>query len=256
MKHREKYRVHYYYTDRNFDLKLLYISKYMQETALAALDTLGAPRRELTEKKLAFFLSKMSFVFDDEIKKFDDIIVETWTLPPKSVSCVRNYRIINETAGTCAIRASSSWALLNIADKSIVHPNILSEHFIAGLVDDEDIGFNPARRVKIPDDIETAAENNVLFKKEILYGDIDENMHMNNTVYLDIIQNALWKISGVCSPFKLHSLDVSYDRGAVEGDCLTVCGAKTSGETGDEIYIRGKVGDTACFNAKACFKLT
>jgi len=254
MKHREKYRVHYYYTDRNFDLKLLYIAKYMQETALAALDMVDGPRRELTEKKLAFFLSKMSFVFDGEIKKFDDIIVETWALPAKSVSSVRNYKIINETSGACAVRAASLWALLNIADKSITHPNILSEHFIDGLTDDEDIGFSPARRIKMPDEIETAAENNVLFKKEILYGDIDENMHMNNTVYLDIIQNALWKISGECSPCKLRSLDVSYDRETAEGDYLTVCGAKTTGETGEEIYIRGKIGDTACFNAKACFK--
>ena len=248
MKYIEKYHVHYYYTNRNFDLKLFYIGKYLQETALAAFDSMEGPRQELTEKNLAFILSKISFVFENKIKKFDDIKVETWALPPKSAAFIRNYRIFNETSGTCAVLAASSWALVNMLEKTIVNPNTLSENFNYA-TDEEDIGFVPVRRIKIPDEINILSDNNFIFEKEIFYNDIDENMHMNNTVYLDIIDNALHKIKRDNTTEKLRTLDLSYNYAAEEGDILSVWGIKIN----DEIYLKGKIGEINCFDAKATF---
>jgi len=248
MKHSDIYRVHYHYTDKNFDLKLFYIAKYMQETALAAFDLLGEPRRELTEKNLAFFVSKITFRFEGEIKKFDTIKVETWTLPPKSVNYVRNYRITNETTGVCAVRAASSWALVNTKDMAIMHPNALSDQFNALSTDTEELGFAPFKRINIP-----PGEPVFLFDKEVFYCDIDENMHMNNTIYLDIAQNALHKMTRDLPSKKLTALDISYESGAPEGERLSVWGTKAQAGTETELYLRGKIGATNCFTAKAVY---
>ena len=249
MKHVEKYRVHYHYTDRNFNLKLFYLAKYMQETALAAFDSIDGPRRELTEKNLAFILSKISFEFNGEIKKFDDICVETWAMPPKTASFIRNYRVYNDTTGICVVKAASAWALVNINEKTIINPNTLSENFNSR-TDNEELGFAPVRRIKMPDESEIASGWELLFEREIFYSDIDENMHMNNTVYLDIIQNALKKAAhNNFSPEKLRTLDLSYNYAAEEGDILSVWGIKTN----SEIYLRGKIGEINCFDAKAVF---
>ena len=248
MKHSEKYRVHYHDTDRNFNLKLFYMAKYMQETALAAFDRLESPRRELTEKKLAFILSKMSFRFEGEIKKFDEIRVDTWFLPMKSITVIRNYRIFNETMGTYAVRATSSWALVNINEKAIVRPSALSENFTA-VIDDEELGINSARRIDKPNEIKLS-DDNYLFEREVLYSDIDENTHMNNTIYLDIVENSIWKTVRGILPGKLRTLDIAYNNGASEGDCISIWGVRTAGN----IYIHGEIGAIDCFDAKACFE--
>ena len=255
MKHNEKYHVHYHYTDRNFNLKLCYLAKYMQETALAAFDRLDAPRRELIDKNLAFFLSKISFRFEGEIRKFDDIRVETWALPVKSAAYIRNYRIYNESTGVCAVRAASSWVLINMAKKTIVHPNTLSENFTA-INDDEELGFGPVRRIRTPDESGLLTDESFLFEKEVFYCDIDENLHMNNTVYLDIVENALWMMTRGVLPGKLCALDLSYNKGAVEGDRLSVSGLTIAGDFGTEIYLRGMIGKSNCFIARACFGYT
>jgi len=251
MKHREKYRVMYHDTDRNFNLKLYYVAKYMQETALAAFDRLEAPRKELTKKNLAFILSKISFRFDGEIKKFDDIIVDTWFAPMKSITVIRNYRIHNETTGNCVVRAASSWALIDTNEKNIVRPNVLSEIFTA-VTDDEDLGFNPTRKIKIPDAIMMTHENH-LFDKEVMYGDIDENSHMNNTVYFDIVENAIWKTVRGALSGKLCTLDISYNNGASERDLISIWGITTIENASKEVYIHGSIGGLNCFDAKACF---
>ena len=253
MKHTAKYHVHYHYTDRNFRLKLFYIAKYMQETALAAFDRLEAPRQELIDRGLAFILTKLSFRFDGEVKKFDEITVETWALPFKSITFVRNYRVRNETTGECAIRASSSWALININEKSIVRPDTLSANYTA-MTDDEDIGFQPVRKIiSMPADDVLFNDSNLLFQKEILYSDIDENLHMNNTIYLDIIENALWKVAGGVFSGKLRALDLSYNSGAAEGERLTVWGMREDADNGTEIYVKGMIGSINCFDAKALY---
>ena len=250
MKHIEKYRVHYHYTDRNFELKLFYIAKYIQETALAAFDLIDGPRRELEENNLAFILSKISFVFEGEIKKFDEISVETWAMLPKTATLIRNYRVYNDTTGICAVRAASAWALININEKTIINPNTLSENFNSR-TDGEELGFAPVRRIKMPDENETASGWELLFEKEVFYSDIDENMHMNNTVYLDVVQNALKKAARKDLPTgKLRSLDLSYNYAAEESDILSVWGIKIN----NEIYLRGKIGEVNCFDAKACFE--
>ena len=252
MKYSERYRVHYYYTDRNFELKLFYLAKYMQETALAAYDLLEEPRQELCDKGLAFFLAKISFRFWHEIKKFDEIRIETWALPPKSVGFVRNYRIFNETSGTYAAAAASSWALVNLGNHGIVHPKSLSESFVSLSTDAEELGFEPVRRLGLPDEGEAVWEP--LLEKEVFYNDIDENLHMNNTVYLDLAQNALWKAYGGALPGRLAALDFSYDVPVAEGDRIFVWALKTSGQEGDTIYLRGKSGGAHCFGARAVFE--
>jgi len=264
MKHSENYHVQYHHTDRDFNLKLLYLAQYMQETAVAAFDRLTLPRREIIEKSLAFVLSSISFKFEREIKKFDEICVETWALPLTSATFTRNYKVYNEATGDCCIIASSSWVLIHTQKRTLVNPKTLSESYTAA-TEDEEVGFRAVRKLRMPDGLETPGGENFLFDKEILYCDIDENMHMNNTVYLDIVQNALWKVmrnpqpgqpgqaGQQGQPGKLGSLDLSYNSGASEGKKLSVWGMKTTTETGAEVYIRGKAGEDNCFDARAVY---
>jgi acyl-ACP thioesterase len=100
-----------------------------------------------------------------------------------------------------------------------------------------------------------ASSENHLFDKEVFYSDVDEYMHMNNTVYLDIIQNGLCKMMKNVPLNKLSALDISYDNGASEGDHLSIWGIKKPIETGIEVYLRGKIDEINCFDARAYFKI-
>jgi acyl-CoA thioesterase FadM len=253
MKNTAKYRVHYHHTDRDFKLKLLYLAEYMQETALSAFDLRDGPRTEMLEKNLAFILSKISFHFEYEIRKFDDLRVESWMLPNKTVSMTRNYRVFNETTEKCAVRAASTWVVVDMVKKMLVRPDVLSEHFTSADTDDEELGIAPVRRLKLPDDSEVLTGQNYLFDREVWHSDIDENGHMNNTLYLDIVENSLWKASKGALPGKLSTLDLSYNNGVTEGDRMSVWGMKTAEENIPIIYLKCKSGESNCFEAKACF---
>jgi acyl-CoA thioesterase FadM len=247
MKHIEKYRVYYYDTDRNFNIKLFNLARYLQETALIAFEKHEEANKEMRDKKLAFFLTKISLKFESEIKKFDNINIETWALPPTSASFTRNYRVFSEMQGKYAVSVVSSWVLVNIESKAIVRSRDLSEHFIAISTDNEELGFAPIRRIKIPEE----KAKTLLLEKEVCYSDIDENLHMNNAVYFNVIQDALFKASkelNVNNP-KLSSLDISFEKAALEGEQISVYGITAESES--EIYLQGTVGNHSCFTAKA-----
>ena len=103
------------------------------------------------------------------------------------------------------------------------------------------------------------SNDNLLFEREVFYNGIDEYTHMNNTIYLDIIENAVWKTIRGIFPGKLTALDIAYNNGTSERDCISVWGMKTAGDTGTEVFIHGKNRENNCFDAIAyfeCYKKT
>lgn len=250
MKWSDKYKIHYYYTDYNNILKPGYIARYMQETAWNALKSWGPKPEYLHENNLAFILSKISFKYYSDIREDDEIKVETWAIPPKSIIFARNYRIYK--GGAVAAEATSAWALMDMKEKAILKPAVLGDNFKG--FDDEELGFAVQRRFKFP---ENPAERR---EYQVRYSDIDTNFHMNNAAYIDLISECLYNKGDKLSQDlkkQVLSIDLNYNSEAVFGEIIEI--DKFIDKIGDceEIYLTGKVktADKNCFEAKAVMKV-
>ena len=246
MKWSEEYRVHYYYTDYNNVLKPGYIGRYMQETALNAWKKWG-PNAEYTEKyNLAFILSKISFKYYEEIYEDDIIKVETWANPPKTLLFPRNYRIYKN--GKTAVEAVSAWIPVNIKEKSILRPEMVKDMYTA--YDGEELNFTVQKRIKMPEDMGDFSEY------KVRCSDIDTNLHMNNTAYIDLICNNLYSEGDKISPDlkkRILSLDLNYNSEAVFAQIIEINqGVILNENNEDEYYIKAKIknGEQNCFEAK------
>lgn len=259
MKWREEYKVHYYYTDFRGRLKPSYIGRYMQETANYGLKHFGISTDFMIENNYAFILSKIRFeyyapVFEDEV-----IQVETWALPPKSTAFHRNYRISRN--GTAVAAAISVWALINTKEKSIMRPENF-KYMTLDMTDTEELPIQIQRRLKAPEDIDIKSLPDYAIK----YSDIDHNMHMNNTLYIDLICDCVYDYiprerldgSGDKNIASINSIDISYNSEAVFGDTLEIAkGIALADKAGSrgfdaEHYIKAKNKSSGlnCFDAK------
>jgi len=244
MKWLNEYAVHYYYTDYNNILKPSYIARYMQETALNALKVWGPTPEYLSLNKLAFILSRISFRYYMEIREHDNIKVETWATPPKSVIFTRNYRVYKN--GEIAAEATSAWALMDMRERSILKPEALGDNFKG--FDDEELDFGVQRRFKFPESFEETREY------KVRYSDIDTNEHMNNVAYIDLINECIYNDGDKLEAgFKkrILSIDLNYNSEAVFGDVIGINKYVEKNGDCEYIYISGKVKDKNCFEARA-----
>ena len=251
MKWQEEYKVHYYYTDYKGRLKPSYITRYIHETANRSMKNFGFSSDFLFKKNLAFILSKISFKYYSPIVEDDVIKVQTWALPPKTTIFQRNYRIYKDDG--IAVEAASAWALINIKEKSIIRPENF-EYMTEEMLDSEEISFEVQKRLRIPDDME------YLTDYIIKYSDIDHNLHMNNSVYIDLICDCVYNQGEKLNEGSnqkiecFHSIDISYNNQAVFGDTLEITKGKTVAEyTGIEehfIKAKNKSSGLNCFEAK------
>ena len=250
MKWQEEYNIHYYYTDYKGRLKPSYITRYMHETANKSMKNFGFSSEFLFQKNLAFILSKISFKYYVPIFEDDVIKVQTWALPPKTTVFQRNYRIYkNEEV---AVEAASAWALINIKEKNLVRPE--SFHYMTSeMLDSEEISFQVQKRLKMPENM------TYLTDYVIKYSDIDHNLHMNNSVYIDLICDCIYNQSEKINEGAnqkidcINSIEISYNSEAVFGDTLEIVKGMTSSEStnSEEHYIKAvnKSNGLTCFES-------
>jgi acyl-CoA thioesterase FadM len=247
MKWFDEYRVHYYYTDYNQILKPSYIGRYMQETAWSALKGWGPTPEYLYENKLAFILSKISFRYYEEIREDDAIKVETWPNLPSGLTFPRNYRIYKN--GKIAVEAVSAWAVLDVREKSVLRPGERKDVLTA--YDDEKLGFDVLRRIKMPENMGRFGEYRVKCS------DIDGNLHMNNAVYIDLVCDSLYEEGDEISPAlkkRVLSIDINYHGEARFAQTLEIDkgAALCADGKAEECYLKAKIKgeERICFEAK------
>jgi len=251
MKWSNEYKVHYYYTDYNNILKPSYIARYMQETAWNSLKNFGPTPEYLYQNNLAFILSKISFKYYEEIYEDDIIKAETWALPPKMLTFPRNYRIYKNNK--IAVEAVSSWVLMNTKEKSILHADDFDGNFM--LYDEEELNFAVQKRIKMPEDMSGYFNS----EYKVRYSDIDTNLHMNNTAYIDLICDNLYKDADIISPElkkKIISIDLNYNSEACFAQIIEINKGMIL-YADEEYYMRAKIkgAEQNCFESKVVLGL-
>lgn len=229
----KKIEVDIHDVDFNGVARLSSLMKYIQGAAQSQLTDNGKSYENLKAMKRAFILSRIKLEFRESVHAYERLEAETFPCDSRGYTFLRCYLLKKQ--GRTIGRAVSAWALIDTDSHALVP------------VRDFELGLETASpldlsltRIAMPTELKKLGEYTVV------YSDLDQNNHMNNTRYPDMYSNFL--------PLKDRRIDeitISYLNEATSGERLTVEGAAV----GDRFYIRS-IKENGKINTEAELHLT
>ena len=181
MKWSENYFVNNHDLDFNGVARTSVLMRSMQECANAQCRHMGPSNEALREEGKAFLLSRFAAGFYATVYPYDSLTTESWGVESKGFSFYRCYRILRDSE--VVAEATSVWALVDIASR---RPIRVSE-YRPGFAYDEMLSLDLPPRIVFPQ----SASLRLAKEHVITYGETDQNMHMNNTRYVDMLCDCL-----------------------------------------------------------------
>ncbi len=162
--------------DYNGIAKTSSIMKFMQTAAQSQLTENGMSYNQLKARSRAFVISRFNLEIMRALPAYTPITAISYPIESRGYSFLRCYEL--ETDGIPVARAVSAWALLDTETKALVRVN------------DFDLGLPilPSLSLTLPH-IKLPSEISDIGSYGVHYGDVDQNMHMNNTKYPDMYSN-------------------------------------------------------------------
>ena len=160
-------------------------------------------------KQLFWALSRNKVQFTRLPALGETITLETWPLPATRVAYPRS-TIAYDEMGNEIFRAISLWVLMDVESRNMVLPK-KSGVDVPGVVRGNELSV-PGSILPVP------LQNQGV--RTVCYTDLDQNQHMNNTRYLDWVNDLLPSAFWAVHPVK--ELTVCYLSEALEGETLSL----------------------------------
>ncbi len=233
MKHIEHYTVRWHDTNAALEMRPTTLLALMQETSNMQFVVAGKSLDAIRESQgVGFILSRIAFDILRPLGAFERIRVETFTCEGRGFTYPRGFEVF--CGEELVARCHSLWALVRVADKSLVR---CTDFPLAFENEPEEWTETPVR-FRMPRELLFEAVG----ERRIVYGDLDYNMHMNNTKYPDMVCDFLPDPTVV----RVTGMSLAYHHEAAFGDTVTV--ERADGGNG-VYYFRTKKGDTVCLEA-------
>lgn len=211
------------------------IFKHFTEIAWEHVKAAGFAFEENIEAQYKWILLRLNLNIKSLPKWQDIIIVETWPSGIKSNYFSREFRMIDKYSGKELVAASSDWVVIDKKNNSKCVPEELE--FYRKPKHDKAVS-------KIVSDKIKPSKNLITIEKEIAkYSDIDLHHHVNNSVYVRWIENAI----GDIFPRRINIFKVHYISEVFENDNIVISADKSDNNMYFECYIND---DKLCFRAE------
>ena len=168
--------------DKSDSMTLNSIFNFFQEAAISHAESLGVGREAMASTNQAWLLSRMSVQVDRRPRFGETVTVRTWPRGAEKLFTRRDYDIL-DADGKAAVRASSSWIIVDIIKRRPMRPQAILEN----MPRNDGLDALPAAAISL-------GENPSLQKCQehsALYTDVDYNGHVNNISYIRWIENAV-----------------------------------------------------------------
>ena len=192
--------------------------RYMQEAANLQLYTTGYSYDQMRADGKVYILSRLNLSVYGAVHAHDKLTAETWLYECRGAVFNRAHRLY--CRGVLAAEAITVWALVGVADRKIYRVTDIdtSKH-----TDTESVGIDAPVRVNLRD-----VPLSLCGEREVYYADCDENGHMNNTVYPDMLFSFTPE-ARMKTGERVVSLNVSFLNEAPLGDVLRIYTAVNDG---------------------------
>ena len=189
--------------------------RYLQEIANLHTENAGCGYDRLIADGRAFVLSRVAVDVHRPIRAYEKVIARTWPCESRGVTFFRSTQLLAN--GEPAAELTSIWALLHIADKSIVRVKDADY----GLIEGEALELSAPLKFRIPQELPLAEAG----RYKVGYSVCDRNMHMNNTRYPDMLCDFIPPLVGQ----RLSELSISFLAESHLGEELQVFAARDGG---------------------------
>lgn len=215
--------------DKAGNIKASSLMYAFQEIAAAHAQKLDLGFSDLMANNYIWVLSKLRFSVYNKPEAGKAYRLETYPRPKKGVTFFRDYYIYDEDDELQAA-GTSHWCIINFETRKIERAKIDFD----GVFIDHEPFENGIEKFKV--DQETLVQIGL---HKVTEEDLDENMHVNNCRYADMVEDVL-------AGHKDYS--IYFSKEALLGDEIILC--KAAGEDG-YIYVEGKLEDgTIIFQVK------
>ncbi len=172
---RESFEIKSYHVDFQQKIKPSALMQFFQEVASNHAAKLGAGYEALIARELFWALSRLRVEISRMPRWGETITFETWPCGTEGLFFRRDF-VVFDMDQHVIIRGVSGWLLLTVASLRPQRPSLL------GIA----VPINKGRNslADFPERITTQTERSA-FNKTVAYNEIDQNLHVNNTRYLD-----------------------------------------------------------------------
>ena len=236
MKWIETYTVNIHDADLNGIVSTSGILRYMQDASNRQMMAQKPSYEELFQAGYAFVLSRIGMSVYAPIHAYENITVETWAVASRGVIFNRCYRVLRD--GELVAEATTAWALVGTEDKKLHRVGEVQLNYW----EDEPLELDLPARFRIPAEVELSLRG----ERTILYPDVDQNRHLNNTRYPDLFCSFFPEITRS----RVITAMISFAKEAPLGETIKIyCGAYDG-----MCYVRSVLPDGSV-NAEAEFLL-
>lgn len=233
-----------YQVDRRKILRPSAFLDMAQHMAVSGADRLAFGDDRLGTRGCAWVLARQHVLFDRPVRHKDTGKILTWHKGLQGLFFLRDYMLLGAD-GIPSIRSTSSWVVMNIAERRVVRPDFLSDFVSMEPQSPDHAIAEPADKVVMPRD----AEITRIGSHRVRYSDVDYNQHANNVKYtvwsLDALPEELVNTSMV------KELTINFNREARPDETVELWHAVDP--SGAHI-IEGRVDDHQVFIERLLFQ--
>ena len=208
----------------------------LQEASIAHTEELGWPRSTTLDRGFLWMIA-MQRIEIARMPEYDEAItLSSWPGPMMHVLFPRQY-LVEDAQGNVLIRGSALWTLVDRETRAMADPDVHGV-VIPGMSTERDL---PLPGIVRPEECDRKAGIEVPFS----YCDL--NGHMNNTRYLDVVEDHL---AGPAEGRELASVAVQYSAEVRYGDEVLL----RWHEDGDGAFAEGSKDGRDCFRVRLGYR--
>lgn len=213
MRYTKNFYVSSHDVDVNNHIKPSSLQRFMMEAAMNQMKDRKPTYGELFLKNQALILTRVTIEVFQQIEQYTEIEVQTWNCPAKGVTFVRCFEVYCE--GQLMARAQTVWGVTNPQTGKLWKSGDVD---FSNYESEEELDMTMPTRFRFPKDLEFVPVGS----KRVRYGEVDMNMHMNNTYYVDV----LWDYIPEILSKEVTSISLRYHAEAPLGSELEIAMAK------------------------------
>jgi acyl-ACP thioesterase len=195
----ETFPIHFDAVDTSDRLTAAATFDFFQEAAINHAEHLGVGREAMVKTGQLWVLSRLSVQWDRRPKWQEKVTVRSWPRGWEKLFALRDYDIrdINDQP---IVRGRSGWIVLDMDKRRPLRPQTVMENMPLNQGLDALTG--------IPATVNTRADFTCIGERKAAYSDIDYNGHVNNTRYIQWLQDTVK--AGVLETAARMRLDINY----------------------------------------------
>ena len=195
--------------DFNLDMKLSSIFLFFQEASSLHSEVLGVGKSETLDKNMHWVISRFDVVIDRIPKYNERVKVKTYPGNNNGLFFFRHY-LITDMKDNVLVRGVSNWVVIDAFTNQLKRNPFQGYSLPIYHLDNE-----------LPNPVKINGEaSSFIYKRKIRYSDIDLNGHLNNTRYIELIQDSFDQ--EYYRNHKLVKFSINYNHELKDGDEVSI----------------------------------